>query len=221
MVYVASNDGMLHAFNGGDSTDPNAGQEAWAIIPREVLPRLNRLADTNWAQLHEYTVDATPTVGDVYDGTAWHTIMIAGLNKGGRAYYAVDITNPDSPVMLWEFNTTNDPDLGYTFGNPVISKLEDGRWVVFATSGLNNVTPGDGKGYLYVLDAMTGSIIYKIGTGVGNTTTPSGLTKIRNWVDNGAVDNTTKRVYGVDIQGHIWRFDVNNHLGNVAGPTSP
>lgn len=224
MVYVAANDGMLHAFN-GSSDKVVGGEEAWAVIPREVLPRLHRLADTNYSKLHEYTVDGTPTVGDVYDPVAkeWRTIAVAPLSKGGRAYYAVDITDPDASKvrMLWEFNSASDKDLGYSYANPIISKLEDGRWVVFLTSGLNNVTPGDGQGYLYVLDAITGALIYKIGTGVGDTTTPSGLTKIRNWVGtkSASVDNTTARVYGVDILGNIWRFDVNNKLG-LAGPTA-
>jgi type IV pilus assembly protein PilY1 len=193
-----------------------------------VLPRLHKLADTNYSKLHEYTVDGTPTVGDVYDddpsvplAEKWRTIMVAPLNKGGQAYYAVDITKPDEPKMLWEFNNASDKDLGYSYGNPIISKLENGKWVVFVTSGLNNVGTGDGKGYLYVLNAMTGEVLHKIGTGVGDATTPSGLTKIRNWVSgNASVDNTTARVYGVDMLGNIWRFDVNNKRGNVAGPTA-
>jgi type IV pilus assembly protein PilY1 len=224
MVYVAANDGMLHAFN-GTSDKVAGGEESWAIIPREVLPRLHRLADTNWSKLHEYTVDGTPTVGDVYDPLAkeWRTIMVAPLNKGGRAYYAIDITDPDPTKvkMLWEFSNASDSDLGYSYGNPIISKLENGQWVVFVTSGLNNVSPGDGQGYLYVLDAMTGALIHKIGTKVGSTGTPSGLTKIRNWVGgNASVDNTTARVYGVDLQGNVWRFDVNNKLGNPSGPSA-
>jgi type IV pilus assembly protein PilY1 len=123
--------------------------------------------------------------------------------------------------MLWEFSNASDSDLGYSYGNPIISKLENGQWVVFVTSGLNNVSPGDGQGYLYVLDAMTGALIHKIGTKVGSTGTPSGLTKIRNWVGgNASVDNTTARVYGVDLQGNVWRFDVNNKLGNPSGPSA-
>jgi type IV pilus assembly protein PilY1 len=224
MVYVAANDGMLHAFN-GTSDKVAGGEEAWAVIPRAVLPRLHKLADINWSKLHEYTVDGTPTVGDVYDPVAkeWRTVMVAPLNKGSRAYYALDITDPDPTKvkMLWEFSSANDSDLGYSYGNPIISKLENGQWVVFVTSGLNNVSPGDGQGYLYVLDAMTGALIHKIGTGTGDTTTPSGLTKIRNWVGgNASVDNTTARVYGVDMLGNVWRFDVNNKRGNVSGPSA-
>jgi type IV pilus assembly protein PilY1 len=228
IVYVASNDGMLHAFYAGVSTtDPQGGNEAWAFIPREVLPRLHKLADTNWAKLHEYTVDATPTAGDVFDGTSWHTIVIGGLNKGGRAYYALDVTNPASPKALWEFKATttcfssankfSDCDLGYSYGNPVITKLPSGKWVVMVTSGYNNVSPGNGQGYLYILDAMTGEVLNKIGTGVGDTATPSGLAKIRNWVDGTpSVNNTTSRVYGTDLMGNVWRFDLSTAAPTVA-----
>ena len=67
-------------------------------------------------------------------------------------------------------------------------------------------------GYLYVLDAVTGKIIHKLSTGVGNATTPSGLGQINNFVDNTVVNNTTLRVYGGDLLGNVWRFDVNNNL---------
>ena len=83
------------------------------------------------------------------------------------------------------------------------------------TSGYNNVnaTPqtGDGGGYLYVLDAVTGQIIYKIPTGVGDATTPSGLAQINNFVDKADINNLTVRVYGTDVLGNIWRFDVNDN----------
>jgi len=69
---------------------------------------------------------------------------VGGLNKGGKSYYALDITNPSSPVMLWEFT---DDNMGLTYGNPIISKRADGTWVVAVASGYNNST-GDGKGHL-------------------------------------------------------------------------
>ena len=111
---------------------------------------------------------------------------------------------------MWEFSDTN---LGLTFGNPEITKLKDGTWVVLVASGYNNVSPGDGVGRLYVLNAQTGAIIRTISTGVGSTTTPSGLAKIRAWVDNATSDNTTLRVYGGDLLGNVWRFDVNGDVG--------
>jgi Tfp pilus tip-associated adhesin PilY1 len=225
MVYVGANDGMLHAFYAGTSvTDADRGKEAWALIPSTVLPNLYKLADTNYANIHQYSVDGTPTVSDAYDSVAgaWKTVLVGGLNGGGKGYYAVDVTNPVSPKILWEFKlggtcypaaTRSDCNLGYTFGRPIVSKLTSGQWVVMFTSGYNNVNSvaGDGGGYLYVLDAFTGTIMQKIPTYVGDATTPSGLGQINNFVDNASVNNTTLRVYGADMLGNVWRFDVNDN----------
>jgi Tfp pilus tip-associated adhesin PilY1 len=86
---------------------------------------------------------------------------------------------------------------------------------VLVTSGYNNVNvpakAGDGKGYLYVLDASTGKLLKKISTGVGDATTPSGLSNIRNWtLADASVNATTTLVYGADLLGNIFRFDINS-----------
>lgn len=230
-VYIAANDGMLHAFDG------LTGVERWAYIPNILIPNLYRLADKDYANRHQYYVDGSPTVGDVYDPVAakWKTILVGGLDAGGRGYYALDVTDPASPKGLWEFSVRatascpgstmlgtdkDDCDLGLSYGNPIITKLGNGTWVVVVTSGYNNVTPGDGKGYVYVLDPITGVILKKIQAAnasqflppntsiTGDTTTPLGLAKINNWVDDTTVDNTTLRVYGGDLQGYMWRFNL-------------
>lgn len=219
MVYVGGNDGMLHAFTA------STGDEAWAYIPSVLLPKLYRLADKYYSSNHQFYVDGSPTIGDVKfaDGT-WHTILVGGLNGGGRGYYALDITNPASPKALWEFSTANDANLGLSYGRPEITKLANGTWTVLFTSGYNNVSPGNGQGYLYVINAESGSAIYTIGTGVGSDTAaisgvcaaapcPSGLGQIRAWVENTRYDNTVTKVYGGDLYGNLWRFDVNNTLG--------
>lgn len=205
-VYVAANDGMLHAFDGA------TGNEKWAYIPSMVMPRLYKLADADYANRHEYYVDGAPVVGDIFvPGTpgAWKSILVGGLRGGGRGYYALDITDPANPVALWEFTAD---DLGYTFGNPIITKRADGKWIVVFASGYNNVSPGDGNGHLFVLDANTGEQLKKISTftapstAAGSTGTPSGLAKINAWIDS-EVDNTAKRFYGGDVLGNVWRFD--------------
>src|SRR5262245_23134628 len=81
MVYAAANDGMVHAFSAAN--DSTGGEETWAFMPRAVLPRLYKLADNNYANLHEYYVDGRPVAADVFDGTNWKTILVGGLNKGG------------------------------------------------------------------------------------------------------------------------------------------
>lgn len=209
MVYAAANDGMLHAF------DAETGEEAWAYVPGLVLPRLYKLADKNYAAQHRFFVDGSPTVGDICPNPpctagAWRTILVGGLNGGGRGYYALDITDPAAPKALWEFT---DDNLGYSYGNPVITKLKNGTWVVLFASGYNNVSPGDGRGRLYVLKAATGEILREIATEAGDAETPNGLARINAWVDNTMEDNTALRVYGGDLLGNLWRFDINGDMG--------
>jgi|CXWL01.1.fsa_nt_gi type IV pilus assembly protein PilY1 len=228
IVYVAANDGMMHAFNA------NTGAESFAYVPSFVLPSMYKLADkkygTSVGQPHQYFVDGTPVSGDIYYGGAWRTIVVAGLNGGGKGYYALDVTDPTNPKSLWEFTDVN---MGYAFGNPIITKLKDcdkttplteaatctngsGTWVVLLTSGYNNdLTGQDGMGHLYVVNAGSGALIRDISTGVGSTTTPSGLAKINAWVDNTASDNTSLRAYGGDLLGNVWRFDINNSYGTA------
>lgn len=198
-VYVASNDGMLHAFNA------TTGEERWAYVPPQQLNEMWRLADNNYATHHRYYLDGPLTVSDIYDGTDWKTILVGAMGKGGRAIYALDVTDPASPKALWNF--TND-NLGYTYGTPVITKVGT-TWSVLVASGYNNVSPGDGKGYVFVLNASTGALIKTLKTNVGDTTTPSGLAHLNIKVNDFQKDNTALRIYGGDLLGNLWRFDPN------------
>ncbi len=212
MVYVAANDGMLHAFV---ATGDNGGTEAWAYIPTAVMSNLYKLADSSYGTKHQYYVDGAPIIGDVKINGAWRTILVGGLNKGGSAYYALDITDPASPSLLWEFTDAN---LGLSYGNPIITKRKDGTWVVAVTSGLNN-TSGDGKGHLYVLDAATGTVLKDLVTTAGSPSDPSGLNKINAWIDS-PKNNTAKLFYGGDMQGNVWRFNVDGFF-DTASATMP
>ena len=225
MLYVGANDGMMHAF------DASTGAEKWAYVPKAVFPRLPGLASPNG--LFEATVDGYLTEGDVdfgftggTRGTAdWRTLLVGGLGRGGKGFYALDITSPEvtesSPLtakVLWEFS--GDADLGLAFSRPIIVKHEvvttDNRgnetrsgqgWVVLVSSGYNN-TSGDGRGYLYVLNAKTGALIKKLSTGVGSASDPSGLGQLGAWVHNADVNNSVQWVYGGDLKGNLWRFDL-------------
>ncbi|MDQ3260141.1 MAG: PilC/PilY family type IV pilus protein, partial [Pseudomonadota bacterium] len=197
MVYAAANDGMLHAFNA------TTGEESWAFIPKLVIQELYKLADKSYP--HRFYVDGSPAVGDIFDGSAWRTILVGGLGAGGTGYYALDVTDPASPKALWEFTHA---DLGLSFGNPLIAKLKSGQWVVMFTSGYNNA---NGGGHLFVVDATSGALLYKIGTGAGSAGNPSGLGKINMWIKD-PKDYIAEMVYGGDLNGNLWRFDVNDSI---------
>ncbi len=209
VAYVAANDGMLHAF------DAASGKENWAYIPSSVLPNLYQLADLNYSTQHQFLLDATPTVGDICpnapgsncSAAQWKTILVGGMNRGGKGYYALDVTNPGSPLLLWEFTNAN---MGYSYGNPKITKTQDGTWVVLVSSGYNNA---DGLGHLFVLNANSGALIRTISTTAGSAATPSGLSRLSSHVLSSMTDNTSIAAYGGDSFGNVWRFDINGNIG--------
>ncbi len=201
--------------------------ERWAFVPSVVIPNMWHLADFNYATQHVNFVNGSPLISDICTANCanatsavWRTIIVGGLNAGGREFYALDITNPSAPSLLWEFTPAQDTNLGYSYGRPIVTKKQDGTWVVLLTSGYDNGTlsadnvtanapGGDGLGHLYVLNAATGSIISNISDAAGSTGTPSGLAKIAAY---SAVAGTNQAglVYGGDLLGNLWRFDINN-----------
>ena len=133
VLYVASNDGVLHAFIAETITVTagpyagrtfTAGEELWGFIPPYVLPKLQSATS-----VHTWTVDGTPYVREVFyrrlpgqtaDASIYHTVLIIPLGKGGGAYIALDVTNPLVPIFLWQFTSSN---MGITLGAPAIAQV--------------------------------------------------------------------------------------------------
>lgn len=152
MIYVGSNDGMFHAFKDCD------GSEAWAFIPPNVLPNLKYLRENE----HYYFADASPTayVHDVNNNNIIETnlgdkvILIFGQGRGGGrntlnasgsrgAYYALDVSNPAAPVLLWQIDSTTNGfgELGQTWSPPRLARVKVGneqKVVAFVGAGYDN-----------------------------------------------------------------------------------
>ncbi len=102
-IYVGANDGMLRAFD----TDLN---ERWAFIPPSVMPILRNMIGTNGVgpgggtSNSIFSVDGPITVKDIFTGGIWKTVLMGGLVWGGNSYYALDVTNPDTPTHLFTVN---------------------------------------------------------------------------------------------------------------------
>ena len=231
VVFQGANDGMLHAFLVGPGT--GAGVESWAYVPGFVLPTLNQLARQSYS--HQYYVNATPTFGDANFGggdSDWHTILTGGLGKGGKGYYALDVTTPTAGAnesltaakVLWTFpNPSSDStncsgtvaNVGYTYGRPVIGKVTSGgssKWVVMVASGYSNA---DTKGHLYVLDAKTGDCLKDISNNSASSLTPGGMAYLAASVSDPAKDQTIAGVYAGDISGYVWKFGPANPAASM------
>jgi len=145
VVYTGANDGMLHAFTSWkyDGTDKkftkpsgttgNIGDELWAFIPQCLLPHLKWLPDKNYTHVNYVGLkpkifdarilsdDSHYTDSDTEDN--WGTILLVGMNYGGKhiwakgdydgdgtletrhfypSYVCMDVTDPRAPKLLWE-----------------------------------------------------------------------------------------------------------------------
>jgi type IV pilus assembly protein PilY1 len=256
VVYFGANDGMVHAVD-GRTNHPDGGKELFAYVPSSLFsgptgtPAVNGLvALANPRRDHYFYVDATPRNADIdlnnthylptetrpleSDGVTpskrWRTVLIGGMGKGGKAYYALDITDSTAMTdeteaqtasrLLWEFT---DADMGYSFGSPVTVKTKKYGWVVILTSGYNNA---NGQGYFFIVNPRTGALLEKISTGVGSPTDQAGLAHANAFVRD-LTDGTADAAYAGDLKGNVWRLDMSSDTAAFtlsprgAGPAAP
>jgi type IV pilus assembly protein PilY1 len=212
-------------FSNGDPNDdthaPNSAFQIGALSYNAGIP-----------SQHRFYVNATPRIWNIdfantnrstppTSGNDWRTLLVGGLGAGGRAVYALDVTTPVAPPppvvssdteatvasskVLWEFTETN---LGYVFDAPTLVKTRAYGWVVLVTSGYNN--PG-GKGFLYVLDPKTGTLLQKLPLpgDTGNDANPTGLSTVRAYTPSRR-DPYVLQAYSGDLKGNVWRFDLSS-----------
>jgi Tfp pilus tip-associated adhesin PilY1 len=220
VVIVGANDGMLHTFN---VTHKEAkGAEAWAFIPNSLLKNLKSMR-TN----HTYYVDSSPKVADVwfdYNGdhrktaNEWKTVLLCGLRKGGKHYFALDITDTLNPQYLWEFpnDGTTLAKVGQSWSEPAIGrvKIEDGsgglveRWVAFMGGGFDpsetRSTPASVGKAFFVIDIRNGNIIKEFFGISGMSYSFAAPPTVVDTNSDGFVD----KVYMGDLGGQMWVFDV-------------
>jgi len=152
-----------------------------------ILPHLQQLGledynHTYYVDLKPKIVDARIFADDTTHPNGWGTILIGGMRLGGgelalkedfgsgtetrtfrSAYFALDITDPLNPVLLWEFT---DADLGFTTSYAAVVRVgprdQAGNWYVVFGSGVGTLE-GDGatsNHYVYILDLKTGGATY-------------------------------------------------------------
>lgn len=62
-----------------------------------------------------------------------------------------------------------------------------------------------------MLNARTGALIKALSTTAGSASVPSGLAHISAYSENADLDRTIDYVYGGDLQGNVWRFDLSGN----------
>lgn len=236
VVYAGANDGLMHAFD-GSLTSSTMGTELMAYVPSFVYGTAATAPSTGLAALgnptfeHHFYVDATPQVYDVdfrrtsgqstpsASESDWRSVLVGGLGKGGRGYYAIDVTNPSSWTtetavagkVLWEYT---DALMGYSYGDARIVKTARYGWTVVIPSGYN--TP-DGSGAIHLVNPRTGVLLEKISLPGGSLTSPLNVGHVTAFIPD-LTNYTATALYAGDMQGHVWRIDVSADSGSTPAP---
>jgi type IV pilus assembly protein PilY1 len=205
VIYVGANDGMFHAF------DDATGEELWGFIPKEFLSRLRELPSGSGLK---YSVDGSPKAYI----TESQKIILFGLRRGGSNYYALDVTDPESPKFLWKIGpeTPGYSEMGQSWSTPQIGKVRFGtssKVVSFIGGGYDEnedkktVTTEDKRGRaIYVVDVLTGEQVWRWDYGRDPSmrySIPSDISRVDT---NG--DGHIDRLYVGDMGGRMWRFDL-------------
>lgn len=223
MVYVGANDGMLHGFNG--STGAAAGNEELAFIPSASLQHIAELANPKYG--HRYYVDGPLASSDVYYGGNWHTVLVGTTGAGGASkapnastvgngsVFALDVGDPtrfDGSKVLWEVSGKTESDLGFVLGKPTIvpvpgaTPTDAPRFVALFGNGVNSTS---GKAALFVVDIQTGKVLKRLSPSGAAYANRNGLINIAPVaVKNN--DGITDTVYGGDMLGNLWKFDLSD-----------
>jgi len=220
-ILVGTNAGFLHMFKDLDSTV----NESWAFVPYSLLKNQMTLRENDSANSHVYGLDGSPVsylVDNNNDGLitssgsgdkAW---VFIGQRQGGRSYYAINVTNPDSPALKWIITggvTTGFDRLGYTWAIPQVTKIpgETNPVVVFSGGYTGSGTSAIGNA-IYFVDADTGVLKFTVSPDASSSTNlqanladsiPGGVTLM-----DSDGDGVSDRIYVADTGGNVWRMDM-------------
>jgi len=227
---MGTNEGFVHLF------DTNTGMEQFAFMPGALLKNIKRLKTNEKipaGQGHPYGMDNTVTVWveKEKDGTLKHVYAYATMRRGGDKIYALDITNPQKPRLLWQVSNTMSEykNLGQTWSQPVKTKIDwDGKITdVLIFSGSYDDTQDDADSYrksakygndLYIVRADTGRVLWSASTDLNLANIDysiPGQVKVIHRDENGNLtkDGTATQIFFGDTGGQVWRLFINTGKG--------
>ena len=233
-VAVATNDGMLRMIRNTNTGGSESGQEVWAFMPRKAMGAQKILRANSTGVKHPYTVDGAPVAfmqdrnfdGSIIASDGDKVYLYVGMRRGGKAYYAFDITYPENPRLMWTIEKGGDfEELGYTFSNPrvgLVNSPSGPRAVVMFAGGYDKnkdargvLGSDDSEGNaIYVVDAETGQLVWKARRGTGGSATVFEHERLVDSIPSTLAvadtdgDGFTDRIVVGDTGGNVWRADI-------------
>ncbi len=253
-VFIATTEGILHALDG------DTGEELWAFMPQELLDDIatNFIADWDEAKPHDtdgqpipatdhghvtkpgvYGLDGPTVVYELDNGKRY---LVQGMRRGGRNYYALDITNPTKPEMAWNIigGTGDFTAMGQTWSKPIFTKVEidnasarevlifgggyddsqDSSYIDSQPDGVFNSgdtaigrTNDTVGNIIYIVDAEDGDLVQSISTGAH---TPD--VTINDMLNGIAADITSVDMNSNGITDRLYAADVGGRIIRIDIP---
>ncbi|MCH9027676.1 MAG: PQQ-binding-like beta-propeller repeat protein [Proteobacteria bacterium] len=230
VIFTATNDGYVHAL------DMATGAELWSFIPQELLPSLKELYVNPLTPDKHYGVDGNmrTLIIDVnrngiiepLDGDKIH--LYFGQRRGGKNYFALDVTAKNSPILMWVKGIGDLPHLSQTWSTPTPARVN----IAGASQNVDKHVLIFGGGYdptqdntaysvdlfgntIYMLDAISGDLLWWAGNDPAANLTLSAMNnsiaadiRVLDIDSDGFAD----RMYAADMGGRVFRFDISNGL---------
>ena len=230
-IFFGTNEGFIHGL------DASSGEEQLAFIPSALHGNLiEYYNNTSAAGEKPYGMDGSITnwmydannnnvildsAGDVENGE--HVYIYAGMRRGGRNYYALDVSRREAPKMLFsiEGGTGDFTKLGETWARATVAKVKyngESRFVLLFAGGYDNnqdgndVAEADTVGNaIYMVDATTGERLWwtsNSGADLNIADMVNSMPASIAAVDISG-DGHLDYFFAADMGGRVFRFDIN------------
>ena len=241
-IFVSTNGGMLHAI------DPDDGSEKFTFMPEQFLNKAYDFVSEPPLQpgniREPYGLDGSwiawrrPEINGSGEktGDAANVYIYGGMRRGGDSYFGLDVSNIDSPSMMWEIEGGFDGDadsgfdlLGQTWSTPTLTqvKVGDTRKPVLVFGGGYSPADHDEAGErsgedqvgraVFMVDAMTGELIWSASSEGSNGGQAHTTVDSMDWAVPGGIsvvdidfDGYADYLYFADLGGQIFRANLNN-----------
>lgn len=219
-LYYMTSDGVLHA------VDTTNGNERWAFMVEEALPQIKSFADATSAVTgnHIEVADGSPVVVEV---STSKKLVVFGMRRGGRSYYALDVSSINAPKFAWKITgggsgTNVFRNLGQTWSTPVVAKIRGHK---DSTTGKPKPVLIFGGGYdedqdkrspgrrdsmgnsVFIVDAADPVNSLHAEISLGDYSVASDVKALDA---TGDAEGTIDRLYVGDLGGGLWRIDTDD-----------
>ncbi len=235
VLYGVTNEGYLHAI------DIVTGEERWAFVPRQLIGRSRDLYVNDAVSQRTYGLDGNVRIlrhevndnGVLEPGLGERVILYFGMRMGGSEYYGLDVTDRDTPALLFKIGPTEAglkrlPSGGQSWSTPTVARVNVSgatqntqQYVLVFGGGYDTVqengpyaTDSNGNQVFFV-DAVSGNLLWYAGPSAdtGADLRHASLTHsipgdVRVFDQSG--DGFADRMYAADMGGRVWRFDIHN-----------